>query len=77
MILRLVKTVPQRLDAILADSVVCAAASRISRRRAGASAAGTIQERLQALGRRADRLILRSLFVDGRRIGEPLNRLDC
>lgn len=53
MIVRLVKTVPQRLDAILADSVVCVAASRISRRRAGAFAAGsldeTIKERLQAL----------------------------
>jgi len=82
MILRLLKTVPQRLDAILADSVVCVAASRISRRRASASATGsvdeTIRKRLQALRRArqiaSDPAITLTMVA---RIDEPLTRLDC
>jgi len=77
-----VETVPQRLDAILADSVVSVAASRISRLRAGTSPAGsaneTIKERLQALRRTGqiayDPAITPTMAA---RIEEPLTRLDC
>jgi len=80
--LRLVKIVPQPLDAILADSVVSVAANRISRRRAGASAAGsvdeTIRERLQAIQRAGqiayDPAITLTMTAG---IDEALTRLDC